>query len=139
MFIENKLNGVIILAVLTILFATIMTSVNVHDLIQKQSISVQDILLSLASLSLLISGIFIFKYCEWARKLMIASYIYYILNTFSPLHYFITAVKNNDIPALTVISMGLILFCTNIFYFMRKNVRNKFMKNLATQSGDPKS
>jgi hypothetical protein len=69
---------------------------------------------------------------------MIASYIYYIFSTFYPLHYFITAVKTNDIPALTVISIGMILFFVNIYYFTRKNVRNKFMKSLATQSNEPK-
>jgi len=101
-----------------------MIPVSVQGLTQTRSI--QDILLTTASLSLLISGIFIFRYREWARKLMIASYTYFIINTFSPLHYFITAMNNNEIPSLAVIVMGLILFCTNIFYFIRKTIRNKF-------------
>ncbi len=67
---------------------------------------------------------------------MIASYIYFIINTFTPLHYFITAMKNTEIPALAVISLGLILFSTNIFYFMRKSIRNKFLRNLVARSGD---
>ena len=134
MFITTKLNGVFILAGVTIIFAIVMIPVSVQGLTQSRSI--QDILLTTASLSLLISGIFIFKYREWARKLMIASYIYFIINTFSPLHYFITAMKNNEIPSLAVISMGLILFCANIFYFMRKTIRNKFTQSLSTRSGE---
>jgi hypothetical protein len=53
MIIENRLNSIFILGILTIVFTTIMTSVSVHDLIQKKNISVQDILLTTASLSLL--------------------------------------------------------------------------------------
>jgi hypothetical protein len=62
---NNRLNSIFILGILTILFATIMTFVCVHDLIQKQNISAQDILPNMASLSLLTSGIFIFGSCPY--------------------------------------------------------------------------
>ncbi len=132
---DKKLIGLIILGILTILFAIMMTFVLICGYTKKQSLNIQDTLLIMATLGLLISGIFIFKRLEWARKLIIVSYFYYIVDTFIPLHHFIEAVKSLNIPALIVISIGLILFCANIYYFMRKDVRIKFVKrHITTQS-----
>ncbi len=57
MFMTTKLNGVFILAGVTIIFAIVMIPVSVQGLMQSRSI--QDTLLTTASISLLISGIFI--------------------------------------------------------------------------------
>ncbi len=130
---DKNLIGLIILGALTILFAIMMTFVCINGYTKNQSLSIQDILLIMATFGLLISGIFIFKRLEWARKLIIASYFYYIINSFIPLHHFIEAVKNFNIHALAIISIGLILFCANIYYFMRKDVRIKFVKTHITK------
>jgi hypothetical protein len=120
--------GLTILGIQTILLAIMLTFACIADYVEGLNPGIQHTLQTIAAIGLLISGTFIFRRLEWARKLIIASYLYLVVDTFIPLRDFIKAVKDLDIPALAIIAVGLFLFCANICYFMRKDIRMKFVK-----------
>lgn len=126
---SKKLIGVVILGILIIIFSTTMLLVFITDLIKYKFTDIYTISSLVVTLGFLLSGIFVLKRKEWARKLVILLALCFIIDTFIPLKYFVEAIKEQNIPALIIIALGLILFISTIYYFMRKNVRSFLLRN----------
>ena len=125
---SKKLIGVVILGILIIIFSTIMLCVFIADFINYKLTDIYTISYLVIILGFLLSGIFVLKRREWARKIVILLLLCFIIDTFVPLKYFVEAIRKQNIPALTIIALGLILFISTIYYFMRKNVRSFFIE-----------
>jgi hypothetical protein len=123
---SKTLIGVIILGTLIIIFSTIMLLVFLADFIQYKFTDIYTISSLVVTLGFLLSGFFVLKRKEWARKLVILLALCFIIDTFIPLKYFVEAIKEQNIPVFIIIALGLILFLSTIYYFMRKNVRSFF-------------
>ena len=106
-----------------------MLLVFITDLIKYKFTDIYTISSLVVTLGFLLSGIFVLKRKEWARKLVILLALCFIIDTFIPLKYFVEAIKEQNIPALIIIALGLILFISTIYYFMRKNVRSFLLRN----------
>ncbi|OGP55051.1 MAG: hypothetical protein A2Y65_04170 [Deltaproteobacteria bacterium RBG_13_52_11] len=123
---SKKLIGVIVFGILILIFSIGMLVLLIVEYVNNKSTNMQTLSLLIVTLGLLLSGMFVLKRREWARKMLILLSLCFIIDTFIPLKYFIEAVKKPIISALIVIALGLILFISIIYYFMRKNVRSFF-------------
>ena len=127
---EKRLVGLVIIGVFTIIFSLLMGLILFFDiryqLAAAQEIALRDIFLVVATLGLFVSSVCIFTRAQWARIMIIVSSGYYIIDTFWPLGDFIEVVKQPNIPALIVISLGMALFISIIVYFLRPDVRKHF-------------
>ena len=90
---SETLIGVVILGILIIIFSTIMLFVFIADFIEYKVTDIHTISSLLVTLGFLLSGIFVLKRKEWARKIVILLSLCFIIDTFVPLKYFVEAIK----------------------------------------------
>ncbi len=82
----------------------------------------------ITSIGWLVFGIGVLKRLEWSRIGLIVVAAIYIIDSLEYPSRILSAIKDREFIALTILGMGLAFFSSLIFYFTRPSIKQQFIK-----------